>query len=72
MISTLVSEGRQNNCILVIYTTRKRLAYGCLCMLLPKHTVSSRDQCVVIGIMTGKETTVLTGLLQYNLIYFGA
>ena len=56
-------RSKKNNCVLVTYTTRKRLAYGCLCMLIPKHTVSSRDQCVVIGIMTGKESTVLTGLL---------
>ena len=69
MTSTLVSEGRQINCVptcvLVIYTTTKRLAYSCLClcMLLPKHTVSSRDQCVVIGVMTGKEPTVLSGCM---------
>ena len=65
MISTLVSIGRQINCVLVIYTTTKRLTYSCLClcMLLPKHTVSNRDQCVGIGVMTGKEPTVLSGCM---------
>ena len=43
----------------------KCLAYSCLClcMLLPKHNVSSRDRCVVIGVMTGKEPTVLSGCM---------
>ena len=41
----------------------KRLAYGCICMLLPKHSVSSRDQSVVIGVMTDREATVLSGCM---------
>ena len=32
-------------------------------MLLPKHTVSSRDQSFVIGVMTDREPTVLSGCL---------
>ena len=32
-------------------------------MMLPKHTVSSRDQCVVIGVMMSKEPTVLSGCM---------
>ena len=54
---------RQTNCVLVTYATTKRLAYGCVCMLLPKHTDSSRDQRVVIGVMTDREPTVLSGCL---------
>jgi hypothetical protein len=54
---------RQTNCVLVTYATTKRLAYGCFCMLLPKHSVSSRDQSVVIGVMTDREPTVLSGCL---------
>ena len=54
---------RQTNCVLLTYATTKRLAYGCICMLLPKHTVSSRDQSVVIGVMTDREPTVLSGCL---------
>ena len=42
------------------YVTTNRLAYGCICMLLPKHTVSSRDQSFVIGVMTDREPTVLS------------
>ena len=53
----------QTNCVLVTYATTKRLAYGCICMLLPKHTVSSRDQSVVIGVNTDREPTVLSGCL---------
>ena len=45
------------------YATTKRLAYGCICMLLLKHTVSSRDQSIVIGVMTDREPTVLSGCL---------
>ena len=45
------------------YVATKRLAYGCICMLLPKHTVSSRDQSFVIGVMTDREPTVLSGCL---------
>ena len=45
------------------YATTKRLAYGCICMLLPKHTVSSRDQSAVIGEMIDREPTVLSGYL---------
>ena len=54
---------RQTNCVFVTYATTKRLAYGCICMLLPKHTVSSRDQSVVIGVMIDREPTVLNGCL---------
>ena len=34
-------------------------------MLLPKHTVSSRDQSFVIGVMTDREPTVLSGCLLF-------
>ena len=54
---------RQINCVLVTYTTTKRLAYGCICMLLPKHTISSRDQCVVIDVPTDREPTILSGCM---------
>ena len=32
-------------------------------MLLPKHTVSSRDQSFVIGVLTDREPTVLSGCM---------
>ena len=42
----LVSRGRSIKCVLcnvyyVSYSIAKRLADGCSCMLVPKHTVSS-------------------------------
>ena len=30
---------------------------GCLCMLTPKYAVCSRDECVVFGVITGKESS---------------
>ena len=30
---------------------------GCLCMLIPKYAVSSRDECVLLGVMTVKESS---------------
>ena len=53
---------RLTNCVLVTYATTKRLAYGCICMLLPKHTVSSRDQSVVIGVMTAENQLYWVGV----------
>jgi hypothetical protein len=47
----------------VTYVKTKRLAYGCIGMLLPKHTVPSRDQSFVIGVMTDREPPVLSGCL---------
>ena len=39
------------------YCKERGTCVGCLCMLIPKYAVSSRDECVVLGVMTVKESS---------------
>ena len=36
------------------YCKERGTCIGCLCMLIPKYAVSSRDECVVLAVMTVK------------------
>ena len=36
---------------------KRHFCMGCLCMLIPKYAVSSRDECVVLAAMTVKESS---------------
>ena len=39
------------------YCKERGTCVGSLCMLIPKYAVSSRDECVVLGVMTVKESS---------------
>ena len=39
------------------YCKERGTCVGCLGMLIPKYAVSSRDECVVLGVMTVKESS---------------
>ena len=39
------------------YCKERGTCIGCLCMLIPKYAVSSRDECVVLAVMTVKESS---------------
>ena len=39
------------------YCKERGTCIGCLCMLIPKYAVSSRDECVVLAAMTVKESS---------------
>ena len=39
------------------YCKERGTCVGCLCVLIPKYAASSRDECVVLGVMTVKESS---------------
>ena len=39
------------------YCKERGTCIGCLCILIPKYAVSSRDECVVLAVMTVKESS---------------
>ena len=41
------------------YCKERGTCVGCFCMLIPKYAVSSRDECVVLGVMTVNESSTL-------------
>ena len=44
------------------YCKERGTCVGCLGMLIPKYAVSSRDECVVLGVMTVKESSTTRGV----------